>query len=228
MDNKTDLALIRFSLLSLFLLLFWSSSVGAPFFIGKCLAVLDGDTVGVSKDGPAIRIRIEGIDCPERDQPFAEQAKAFTANLIAGKAVTVVEKEKDVYGRTVARIFVDRRDVSVELLKAGLATHYKQYNSDWLLAALEKQAKVDKVGMWASPATATQVEEPTSLPASGAIRNVAATSRASQTVYHGNVSSRVFHSPSCRHYNCKNCTREFGSKEEALAAGFRPCGICRP
>jgi micrococcal nuclease len=215
-----------FSMLPLFLSLSLSLFAGSHSFTGRCLTVLDGDTVEVSQNGTALRIRLEGIDCPERNQPFAEQAKAFTANLIAGKTVTVIEKEKDTYGRTVARVFVDGRDVSVELLKAGLATHYKQYSSDWLLATMEEQAKADRVGMWASTAKASRVEEPTYLPAIGASR--AATARSSQIIYHGNVSSRVFHSPSCRHYNCKNCTREFRSREEAVAAGFRPCGICRP
>jgi micrococcal nuclease len=122
---------------------------------------------------------------------------------------------------------VDGRDVSVELLKAGLATHYKQYNSDWLLAALEQQAKADRVGMWASLAKAPQVEGSPALPA-GAASNAAAMGRTSQIVYHGNTTSRIFHSPSCRNYNCKNCTLEYRSREEAMAAGFRPCGGCRP
>ncbi len=197
-------------------------------FTAKCVNIVDGDTVDVSRDGATIRIRLEGIDCPEKNQPFAAEAKAFTANLINGKSVTVIAKEKDDYGRTVARIFVDGRDVSVELLKAGLATHYKKYNSDWLLEVLEKQARAEKVGMWASSAKAPQVEESAIFPASGANRATAAPSRTYQIVYHGNVSSRVFHSPSCRQYNSKNCTREFKSREEALAAGFRPCGVCRP
>ena len=83
--------------------------------------VLDGDTVEVSKDGTTVRIRLEGIDCSELTQPFAEEAKKFTSNLIMGKTVTVIEKEKDIYGRTVARVFADDMDISVELLKAGLA-----------------------------------------------------------------------------------------------------------
>ena len=44
----------------------------------------------------------------------------------------------------------------------------------------------------------------------------------------GNVSSRIYHAPGCRYYNCKNCTREFRSKEEADCAGYRGCKICKP
>ena len=47
-------------------------------------------------------------------------------------------------------------------------------------------------------------------------------------IYHGNVKSGVFHRPSCRYYNCKNCIAEFASREAAIAAGFRPCKICNP
>ncbi len=45
-------------------------------------------------------------------------------------------------------------------------------------------------------------------------------------VFHANVKSHVFHSSSCRHYNCKNCVKSFDSRKEAVAAGYRPCGGC--
>jgi len=47
-------------------------------------------------------------------------------------------------------------------------------------------------------------------------------------IYHGNTKSKIFHKSSCRHYNCKNCTRTFNSREEAIQAGYRPCKICKP
>ena len=49
-----------------------------------------------------------------------------------------------------------------------------------------------------------------------------------RTVYHGNVKSHVFHRPGCRYYFCKNCTMAFTSREQALAAGYRPCKVCQP
>ncbi len=52
--------------------------------------------------------------------------------------------------------------------------------------------------------------------------------RAAAIVYHGNQRSYIFHRPGCRYYNCKNCVVEFNSRQQALAAGFRPCKICRP
>ncbi len=203
-------------------------AAGPHTFTAQCLFVLDGDTMEVSRDGDRIRIRLEGIDCPEKDEPFAQEAKAFTARLAAGKTVTVIDKEQDSYGRTVARVYVDGRDLSVELLRAGLARHYKYFNPDWLLARLEQEAKADGVGMWAEPATASEAVQ--SLPAaSGAISAAAGGAMKSrQIVYHGNTNSRIFHAPSCPDYNCKRCTRVFQSREAAVAAGFRPCGQCKP
>lgn len=207
----------RILLLALVLGASWSLSADTGSFKGKCVLVLDGDTVEVLKNGKPVRIRLDGIDCPEKNEPFAEEAKAFTAALVHNKVVEVVEKEKDSYGRTVARIFAGSTDVSVELLKAGLARHYRQFNKDWLLGAVEAEAKANRRGIWRTVSETPAPERAT--PQKG---------RLSYVVYHGNIRSRVFHSPSCPAYDCRNCTREFKSKEDARAAGFKPCGQCRP
>lgn len=200
----------RGSLLLIFVLLCGLPAVPQTF-TAQCLFVIDGDTMEVSKDGGRIRIRLEGIDCPEKEEPFVQEAKAFATRMAAGKTVTVIEKEQDPYGRTVARVCLDDgRDLSVELLKAGLARYYGRFNSDWLLARLEQDAKAAGVGMWGAPGTSSGSAENRSI------------------VYHGNTGSRVFHAPSCPDYNCKRCTRVFQSRAEAVAAGFRPCGRCRP
>ncbi len=210
---------VRYSLPLLLLLLLPVAAALPPAFRAECTRIVDGDTIDVAHAGETVRIRLEGIDCPERDQPFAEEARALTALLVEGKTVEVIAKEKDAYGRTAARVFVDGRDLSAELLKAGLATHYRKYNSDWLLASLERQARAEGAGMWGrAPAPAAE----------GSPRKDSRTVTSSPAVYHGNVRSRVFHSPACPHYDCPDCTRRFGSRDEALAAGFRPCGRCRP
>jgi len=46
--------------------------------------------------------------------------------------------------------------------------------------------------------------------------------------YHGNIESRIFHAYGCRYYACKNCSAEFETRREALAAGYRPCKVCKP
>jgi methylphosphotriester-DNA--protein-cysteine methyltransferase len=51
---------------------------------------------------------------------------------------------------------------------------------------------------------------------------------AAGAVYHGNTNSKIFHKSSCRYYNCKHCTKEFTSREDAIKAGYRACKVCRP
>ena len=48
------------------------------------------------------------------------------------------------------------------------------------------------------------------------------------TIYHGNISSRIFHKAGCRYYECRNCKEQFESAEEALRARYRPCRRCEP
>jgi endonuclease YncB( thermonuclease family) len=119
-------------------------------FSGKVVKVLDGDTIEVMRDGKAVRIRLSEIDCPEKSQPFGDKAKRFTAELAAGKLVTVNVKTIDRYGRTVAEVILnDGRSLNAEILKAGLAWWYRDYSDDKSLGVLETQAKSARKGLWA-------------------------------------------------------------------------------
>jgi endonuclease YncB( thermonuclease family) len=94
---------------------------------------------------------LEGIDCPEQGQDFGTRAKQFTSALVFGKDVEVKEYYPDRYGRMVARILVGGQDVSLELVKAGLAWHFKRYSSDPVLAEAEVEARRARVGLWSMP-----------------------------------------------------------------------------
>jgi len=118
---------------------------------GKVVSVTDGDTIKVLKAGKQVKIRLAAIDCPEKGQPYGQAAKKFTANLVAGKIVKVWPTDTDRYGRTIAFVFVDGTDVNKELLRAGLAWHYKQYSRDPELAKLEFEARAKKMGLWKEP-----------------------------------------------------------------------------
>ena len=87
-----------------FLLIISSLPADGAEFSGRVVAVLDGDTIKVMHNGRAERIRIYGIDCPERRQPYGTKARHFTSGLEFGKMVTVVPKDTDKYGRTIARV----------------------------------------------------------------------------------------------------------------------------
>jgi micrococcal nuclease len=128
--------------------------VGAPVraesFAAKVIAVHDGDTISVLRHGrERLRVRIDGIDCPELYQHYGRRAKQLTGDLAFGRMVTVVPVDEDAYGRLVARIRVDGEDLSLALVRRGLAWHYKRYSSDPALANAERQARADRVGLWA-------------------------------------------------------------------------------
>lgn len=123
----------------------------AETYTGKCVGVTDGDTIRVIHAGRAVKIRLEGIDCPEMGQDFGTRAKQFTSSMVFGKEVQIREVTTDRYGRTVARVYVGNLDVCLELVNAGLAWHYKHYSSDPVLARAEEEARVAKRGLWSMP-----------------------------------------------------------------------------
>jgi endonuclease YncB( thermonuclease family) len=119
---------------------------------GKVVGVSDGDTIRAMRRGHETKIRLFGIDCPERDQPFGDKARRFTAKMVFRKMVEVQEVEKDSYGRTVAWVSVDGKSLNKELLRAGLAWWYRYYAEDEQeLERLESEARGNKIGLWSRP-----------------------------------------------------------------------------
>jgi micrococcal nuclease len=78
-------------------------------------------------------------------------AKQFTSNMVFGKIVEVMSVDKDRYGRTIASVYVNGASLNKELLRAGLAWHYKHYSKDRDLAILEGEARANKIGLWSGP-----------------------------------------------------------------------------
>jgi micrococcal nuclease len=119
-------------------------------FNAKVIGITDGDTIVVlTEDKQQVKIRLEGIDCPESKQDFGDRAKQATSDLCFGKMVRIESTGKDRYGRTLAFVYVGKECVNKELLKSGMAWHYKKYNNDSELAKLETEAREQKVGLWA-------------------------------------------------------------------------------
>ena len=100
-----------------------------------------------------VKIRLHGIDCPESSQAFGSEASKFTEDLSLKKTVTVVETDKDKYGRTVAIVLLpDKRILNHELVVAGFAWWYQQYApNDKALQILHADARTNKRGLWADP-----------------------------------------------------------------------------
>lgn len=126
-------------------IVFLSSNV----FDAKVIGVTDGDTIVVmTEDKQQVKIRLEGIDCPESKQDFGDRAKQATSDLCFGKVVRIESTGQDRYGRTLAFVYVGQECVNKELLKSGMAWHYKKYNNDSELAKLETEAREKKIGLW--------------------------------------------------------------------------------
>lgn len=126
------------------LLLLWST------LHGKVVGISDGDTITVLVDETQVKVRLHGIDCPEKGQPFGNRATQLTSKLVFGKQVTVKEKGKDRYGRVIGMVWVDGVCLNYELLKNGLAWWYRKYAKDEMIFAdYEKKARGIGYGLWA-------------------------------------------------------------------------------
>lgn len=122
-------------------------------FIARVISVSDGDTIKVLKGKEQIKIRLQHIDCPEKKQPYGDIAKRFTSQMVFNKQVKVINKgEKDRWGRLLGVIHtLEGVSLNKELVKNGLALHYRKYSKDSSYSQLETQARKNKTGMWSNP-----------------------------------------------------------------------------
>jgi len=117
----------------------------------KVVGVVDGDTIDILVNRSPLRLRLNGIDTPEKGQPFGNNAKDDLAKLIAGKQVRYVVRDKDRYDRSIADVYLDNLYVNRWLVQKGLAWHYVAYSDDADLAATEAEAKAAGRGLWSDP-----------------------------------------------------------------------------
>lgn len=116
----------------------------------KVIGVKDGDTVEILMDGKPQVVRLSHIDCPEKKQPFGNNAKQFASDLCFGKKVKLSTGwKKDRNKRLLAEIILSNgKNLNKELVKNGFAWHYKRYSKDNSYDDLEKQARKLKLGLW--------------------------------------------------------------------------------
>jgi endonuclease YncB( thermonuclease family) len=123
-------------------------------FSGRVVGVTDGDTISVLYGSGEVRVRLYGVDCPEKGQAYGTRAKLLTSQAAFDRNVTVQVVDRDQYGRVVAEVILPGgTNLSHELLRAGLAWWYRHYSSDRELAGLEARARAEHRGLWsdASP-----------------------------------------------------------------------------
>jgi endonuclease YncB( thermonuclease family) len=128
-----------------------ASAQGRTHFDARVVRVIDGDTLDVLADGERVRIRIFGIDTPERGQPWSRKARDALTRRVAGKDVRINEVETDDYGRLVGEVYADDVCVGCELVREGHAWVYRAYTHDPVLLQLEADAREHRRGLWALP-----------------------------------------------------------------------------
>ena len=117
--------------------IFSQTTVGAIFaltlsfpvwadFTGKVVRIADGDTVTVLDVFKVQhKVRLTGIDAPEREQPFGSRSKQSLNNMVFSKTVTVKTDKRDRYGRELGKVLINGMDVNREQIRRGMAWHYK-------------------------------------------------------------------------------------------------------
>lgn len=120
---------------------------------GKVIHIADGDTYDLlTADKKTIRVRMDGIDAPERSMAFYKVSKNYLSELCMNKRIKIVKTDTDRYGRVVAFSYLENgKELGHEMVKAGMAWHFKKYNSDNDLAKLEIEARKAKRGLWIDP-----------------------------------------------------------------------------
>lgn len=130
--------------------------VSAEELQGVVVGVADGDTVTVlDADRVEHKVRLAGIDAPERRQAFGTRSRQALASRVFNRSVTVDWHKRDRYGRLVGKVLVENKDAGLDLVAAGLAWHYKAYEREQALpdrlayAEAERVARESRVGLWA-------------------------------------------------------------------------------
>ena len=127
----------------------------ARTFSGKVVSIDDGDTIIVlDATNHSHKIRLHGIDAPEGGQAFGDRSRQSLSDMIFGRDVSVEWSKRDRYGRLVGKVLLDGRDVCLGQIKAGMAWHYKYYQSEQsredreLYANAETEARATTQGIW--------------------------------------------------------------------------------
>jgi endonuclease YncB( thermonuclease family) len=108
-----------------------SCAIEAGTLQGKVVGVADGDSLTVLDNNKTQhKIRLQGIDAPEKAQAFGQKSKQSLHQLVHNKQVTVEFQKKDKYGRTVGKVLINGNDICLEQIKLGMAWHYTQYATE--------------------------------------------------------------------------------------------------
>ena len=146
---------IKFTLGLLVSLVFALVDAKAEVLIGTVVGITDGDTITVlAKDNSEHKVRLMGIDAPEKTQDFGDESKKALSNYIYQREVTVDYKKLDKYQRKVGKVILDKQDICLAMIELGMAWHYKDYEKEQsktdrdLYSQAEVKARESRIGLW--------------------------------------------------------------------------------
>ena len=202
---------------------------------GTAVRIADGDTFTLlTAEKREIRVRLWGIDAPEKKQAFGQRSKQMLARLITEQALSVRVHGVDRYGRVIGEVFLDdSSNVNEAMVRAGMAWWYQTYAPKAVrLDSLQQAARARKIGLWSDRepvppwvfrrpgATASA---PAPQPHTHTHSDAAANDTATVIL---NTASRKYHCPSCK--GARQCTKNCvpSTRRDAIGAGAKPCGMC--
>lgn len=190
---------------------------------GEVIRVIDGDTIDVRlTNGQVRKVRYIGIDTPERSEDLYIEATRANARLVDGKEVSLVKdvSETDRYGRLLRYVYVGETFINAELVRQGYAaaaTYPPDVEYADYFVKLAAEAREKGVGLWSGEIGRAPPETTSKQPQSQVLG-----------AYIGNKNSKIFHHPSCRALPAPHNQVLLSSRDEAVQAGFTPCGVCNP
>lgn len=135
-----------------------AGAANAEELTGKVVRVADGDTITILGSGNRQhKVRLGGIDAPEKGQPFGNASRESLSSMVAGRNITVEWHKRDRYGRLVGQVIADSHDVGLVQIERGMAWHYKAYEHEQqpgdarAYAGAEVEARAARRGLWADP-----------------------------------------------------------------------------
>lgn len=148
------LRVLRFAVFAVSLFVFLHSTQAAGLS-GRIVGVVDGDTVDLlTESKQLVRVRLAGIDAPERGQPHGTIAKKVLSDLVFSKSASLDGEKKDRYGRVVAKVVVEGLDANLQMVRLGYAWHYTKYEREQsakdrsLYNAAQGIARQERLGLW--------------------------------------------------------------------------------
>ena len=133
-----------------------TTATHAETLTGRVVGIADGDTLTLlDATKTQHKIRLSGIDSPEKSQPFGQVCKKSLSDLAYDRVATVETTKLDRYGRAIGKVWVDSQDVNLEQIRRGCGWHYKKYQNEQRLDdrlsynSAEESARANRVGLWA-------------------------------------------------------------------------------